>query len=68
MVMSNLTNNSFSAADLAEKWGVHRSTVPRIMRRFGFGGSKFGKTRQSSRRFPSSDVEKVEKLASFHSA
>jgi IS30 family transposase len=67
-VMSNLFKMSFSAAELAEKWGVHRSTVPRIMHRFGFGGKKFGNTRQASRRFSISDVEKVEMLATFHSS
>jgi len=56
------TNKFESSTSVANRWGVHRSSVLRIMRRYGFSGSKMGPSRNSPRRFKVSDVTQVEAL------
>jgi IS30 family transposase len=55
------TNHYASAAEIAERWNVHRSTVGRIMARHGVAGLKCGQTDQSTRRFAWIDLLKIEK-------
>lgn len=58
----------WGAAELADRWGYHRSAVIRVMRRFGFTGVKFGTARQAARRYADRDVMTVEKLAGLRSS
>jgi hypothetical protein len=51
-----------TASELAERWNVHRSSVPRVLSRFGIQGIKFGSARQAGRRFRAADVDRFEKL------
>jgi len=52
-----------SAGDLAERWGVHRSTATRVMNRFGVAGMKFGRGKTAARRFSEEDAVRVESAA-----
>ena len=56
------TNQYESSTAIAQRWGVHPSSVLRIMRRYGFSGAKMGPSRNSPRRFKFTDVTQVEAL------
>jgi len=66
--MQSPTEKSWTAAELAARWGYHQSSIARVMRRFGFSGIKFGPTLQAARRFADSDVRSVEKIAALHTS
>lgn len=53
----------FTSRQVADRWSCHRTSVPRICRRFGVSGAKFGSSKSSPRRFLVNDIEKVERLA-----
>ncbi|MEI6491454.1 MAG: hypothetical protein WCO94_02815 [Verrucomicrobiota bacterium] len=55
--------NLHTSAEVGQRWNYHPSHVPRVMRRFGVSGLKFGSTKQSARRFADEDVRRVERLA-----
>ena len=61
--MSNTRDITLSASEIAQRWGVHPSTVLRTMRRFGYSGLKFGRSKQAARRFLLTKVQELEKLA-----
>ena len=63
--MSETNAKTWTAAELAIRWEFHPSSVIRVMRRFGFGGMKFGTTKQAARRYADHDVKTVEKLAAL---
>ena len=54
-----------TSSQLATRWGVHRSTVLRIMRRYAVATKKFGETKTAPRRFSADSVTKVEALAGY---
>lgn len=60
--MKTPTNEYVTSAQVAVQWGVHASSVPRILYRHGISGIKAGKSRQCARRFLVKDVETVERL------
>lgn len=66
--MNNSESKCFSPLELAERWNVHRASVPRIMARYGISGMKFGAAKQAARRFSADDVARVESLAKLHPA
>jgi len=49
-----------SASQIAQRWNCHRTTVGRILYRFGCAGTKFGEAKQAIRRYSLLEVEKVE--------
>lgn len=60
--MRNSTPPDWTCGDLAARWHYHPSTIPRVMRRFGFSGRKFGASRQAARRYTDAEVTTVEAL------
>lgn len=65
--MKNMSNTSWTAAELAQRWAVHPASVLRIMKRFGVAGAKFGPARQAARRFSTDEVAFVESQAHLES-
>ncbi len=59
--MSNTSNTYWTAAEIANRWNVHRATVPRVMAGFCFARLKFGCSKQSSRRYAYKDVLAVKR-------
>jgi hypothetical protein len=55
-----------TSSELGKRWNFHPSHVPRVMRRFGISGKKFGGSRQAARRFSDEEVLLVEKLAGLN--
>jgi hypothetical protein len=49
-------------SEIASNWGIDPSTVPRVMGRFGFSGSKTGPSPQCARLYDEEDVQQVEAL------
>jgi len=50
-------------ADLAVRWGCHRSTASRTLQRFGIPGLKMGRAKSASIRYRIADIERVERAA-----
>jgi len=67
--MHNSSFKTYTATELASRWGYKSSSsVLRVMHRFGCSGAKFGKSKQSGRRFTDHEVTLVEKLVGLHVA
>ena len=66
--MAETFQQFWTAVELAPVWRVHRSSIPRIMARFGFSGIKFRAAKQAARRYADHDVKIVEKLAALTSS
>lgn len=52
-----------SAAEIADRWQIHRSTVPRVLRQWGVNGIKLGAGRTAPRRFTLESILRVESAA-----
>jgi hypothetical protein len=50
-------------AEVALRWGVHRTTAKRILDRYGREREKFGQARSATVRYKERDIEEVERLA-----
>ncbi len=58
-----MSKQHLSAAQIAAQWGCHRTTVARIMKRFGCSGIKLGEAKQATRRFTKQEIDRVEAAA-----
>lgn len=54
-----------TAKEIGSRWKCHRTTVIRILEKFGCYGMKSGTEKQSLRRFEASEVMRVESLLRF---
>ena len=57
-----MKNKELSRKEVAEMWGVHVSSVPIIMARFGSSGRKNGPMRGCRRTYLADEVSRVNQL------